>query len=109
MLNRRIVLAARPQGAADLNCFRLETQPLDEPREGELLLRTLWMSLDPYMRGRMSDAPSYAAPVAIGGVMPAGTVARVEKSLPCEFSRGRTGVGGERLAGICGLGRHRAW
>jgi NADPH-dependent curcumin reductase CurA len=87
-MNRRIVLAARPQGAADLNCFRLETLPVAEPREGEVLLRTLWMSLDPYMRGRMSDAPSYVAPVAIGGVMPAGSVARVEKSLNANFRVG---------------------
>jgi len=80
-MNRCIVLAARPKGAADLNCFRLETLPIGAPREGEILLRTLWLSLDPYMRGRMSDAPSYVAPVPIGGVMPAGTVACVEKSL----------------------------
>ena len=88
MMNRRIVLAARPQGAAELNCFRLETLPLAEPREGEMLLRTLWLSLDPYMRGRMSDAPSYVPPVAIGGLMPAGTVARVEKSLNANFRVG---------------------
>jgi NADPH-dependent curcumin reductase len=87
-MNRRIVLAARPQGAAELNCFRLETLPIVAPREGEILLRTLWLSLDPYMRGRMSDAPSYVAPVAIGGVMPAGTVARVEKSLNTNFRAG---------------------
>ena len=87
-MNRRIVLATRPQGAANLNCFRLESSPIVEPREGELLLRTLWLSLDPYMRGRMSDAPSYVAPVAIGGVMPAGTVACVEKSLNTKFRVG---------------------
>ncbi len=87
-LNRRIVLAARPRGAADLNCFRLETLPIGAPREGEILLRTLWLSLDPYMRGRMSDAPSYVAPVPIGGIMPAGTVARVEKSLNANFRVG---------------------
>ncbi|MGO9039830.1 MAG: NADP-dependent oxidoreductase [Steroidobacteraceae bacterium] len=87
-MNRRIVLAARPRGAADLNCFRLETLPIGAPREGEVLLRTLWISLDPYMRGRMSDAPSYVAPVPIGGIMPAGTVARVEKSLNANFRAG---------------------
>lgn len=87
-MNRRIVLAARPQGAADLNCFRLETLPIGAPRDGEILLRTLWLSLDPYMRGRMSEAASYVAPIAIGGVMPAGTVARVEKSLNTNFRVG---------------------
>src|SRR5271165_3521954 len=87
-LNRRIVLAARPQGAADLSCFRLEAVPIEVPRESEVLLRTLWLSLDPYMRGRMSDAPSYAAPVAIGEVMTGGTVARVERSLSAAYSAG---------------------
>ena len=87
-INRRIVLAARPRGAADASCFRLEEVPVGEPRVGEVLLRTVWLSLDPYMRGRMSDAPSYAAPVAIGGVMTAGTVARVEKSSNTNFRVG---------------------
>jgi NADPH-dependent curcumin reductase len=86
--NRRIVLAARPEGAADLHCFRLETVPIGEPRNGEVLLRTLWLSLDPYMRGRMSDAPSYASPVAVGGVMTGGAVARVEKSLNPNYHEG---------------------
>ena len=86
--NRRIVLAARPQGAAGLDCFRLETAPLEAPRDGEVLLRTLWLSLDPYMRGRMSDAPSYAPPVAVGDVMCAETVARVERSRSPSYSEG---------------------
>jgi len=88
MLNRRIVLAARPQGKAELNSFRLEHVPIPELRPGEILLRTLWLSLDPYMRGRMSDAPSYAAPVAVGAVMVGGTVARVEQSLNPEYHVG---------------------
>jgi NADPH-dependent curcumin reductase CurA len=87
-MNRRVVLAARPKATADLSCFRLETVPIDAPREGEVLLRTVWLSLDPYMRGRMSDAASYAAPVAIGGVMTAMTVARVEKSLNDKYQPG---------------------
>lgn len=80
LINRRVVLASRPEKAATLDCFRLESQPVEEVREGELLLRTVWLSLDPYMRGRMSAAPSYAPPVAIGAVMTAETVARVEQS-----------------------------
>jgi NADPH-dependent curcumin reductase CurA len=75
--NRRIVLAARPRGTANLACFRLESVPLAAPREGELLLRTVYLSLDPYMRGRMSDAPSYAPPVAAGAVMIGQTVSVV--------------------------------
>jgi len=86
--NRRIVLAERPKGAADLNSFRLETVSLDPPREGEVLLRTEWLSLDPYMRGRMSDAPSYAAPVALGAVMLAETVARIERSRHPNYREG---------------------
>ena len=66
---RRIVLARRPHGAPVPDDFRLEEGPVPEPREGEALVRTVWLSLDPYMRGRMSDAPSYAAPVDVGAVM----------------------------------------
>ena len=86
--NRRIVLAARPKAVADLGCFRLETVRIDAPREGEVLLRTEWLSLDPYMRGRMSDAPSYAAPVAVGEAMLGETVARVDQSLNPNFRAG---------------------
>jgi NADPH-dependent curcumin reductase CurA len=78
--SRRIVLAKRPATTVDPPCFRLESVPLEAPREGELLLRTLWLSLDPYMRGRMSAAPSYADPVAVGGVMPGQTVSEVQIS-----------------------------
>jgi hypothetical protein len=77
---RRIVLASRPAGEPTAENFRLEEFPLPVPREGEILLRTLWLSLDPYMRGRMSDAPSYAAPVAVGEVMEGGAVSEVVAS-----------------------------
>jgi NADPH-dependent curcumin reductase len=88
LINRQIVLARRPDKVATIECFRLETQRVRELREGELLLRTEWLSLDPYMRGRMSDAPSYASPVAIGQVMTGETVARVERSLHPSFQQG---------------------
>ena len=78
--NRRIVLASRPVGAPIAANFRIEKLAVPNIKEGQLLLRTLYLSLDPYMRGRMSDAPSYAAPVAIDGVMEGGTVSRVESS-----------------------------
>ena len=58
------------------------------PGEGEVLLRTIWLSLDPYMRGRMSDGPSYAAPVPIGGVMEGGTVSEVIASNNPGFAKG---------------------
>jgi NADPH-dependent curcumin reductase len=86
--NRRIVLASRPKAVADLGCFRLETAHVGAPRDGEVLLRTEWLSLDPYMRGRMSDAPSYAPPVAVGEVMLGATVARVDQSLNPNFRVG---------------------
>jgi NADPH-dependent curcumin reductase CurA len=86
--NRRIVLAARPEGVPDESHFRLETVEAPVPAEGELLLRTLYLSLDPYMRGRMSDAPSYAKPVEIGHVMQAGTVSKVVESKSPVFAPG---------------------
>jgi NADPH-dependent curcumin reductase CurA len=80
MINRRIVLAQRPRGAPTPADFRLEEAPVPQPREGEVLLRTLWLSLDPYMRGRMNEGPSYAAPVEVGAAMGGETVSRVEES-----------------------------
>ena len=79
-MNRRVVLASRPAGAPVASNFRIETATVPAPAEGQILLRTVYLSLDPYMRGRMSDAPSYAPPVGIGEVMVAGTVSRVEAS-----------------------------
>ncbi len=78
--NRRIVLASRPDGAPTASNFRLETEAVPVPADGQVLLRTVYLSLDPYMRGRMSDAPSYAPPVEVGGLMVALTVSRVEQS-----------------------------
>jgi NADPH-dependent curcumin reductase CurA len=78
--NRRIVLNARPRRAPTPEDFRVESDPVPEPVPGQILLRTLYLSLDPYMRGRMSDSPAYAAPVAIGEVMVGGTVSPVEVS-----------------------------
>ena len=79
-LNRRIVLARRPQGMPVAEDFRLEQAPVPAPAPGQVLLRTRFLSLDPYMRGRMSDAPSYAPPVALGAPMTAQTVSVVEAS-----------------------------
>jgi NADPH-dependent curcumin reductase CurA len=88
--NRRIVLAARPKAAADLGCFRLETVPISAPRDGEVLLRTEWLSLDPYMRGRMNDSRSYAAKVEIGQVMGGEAVGEVVQSKNPQFKPGDT-------------------
>lgn len=86
--NRQLILAQRPKGAPDANTLRLIESPLPVPASGQMLLRTEYLSLDPYMRGRMSDAPSYAAPVEIGGVMVGGTVARVVTSNVEGFAAG---------------------
>ena len=87
---RRIVLAARPHGEPKESDFRLESVPLPEPGPGEVLLRTLWLSLDPYMRGRMSDAKSYARPVGLGEVMTAEAVSEVVRSDDPAFKPGET-------------------
>ncbi len=86
--NRRFLLASRPHGEPTAANFRLDTVPVPQPGAGQLLLRTVYLSLDPYMRGRMSDAPSYAPPVEIGQVMVSGTVSRVEASHHPDFSVG---------------------
>jgi NADPH-dependent curcumin reductase CurA len=93
---RRIVLASRPGAEPAPENFRIEEYRIPLPGPGEVLLHTQYLSLDPYMRGRMSDAPSYAAPVPIGGVMEGGTVSRViasnnEKFAPGDIVLGHTG------------------
>ena len=68
VINQRIVLAKWPVGEPKHSDFRIEQVELNELKQGEILLKTIYLSLDPYMRGRMSDAPSYTAPVEIGEV-----------------------------------------
>src|SRR5271155_3816857 len=86
--NRQIVLAARPHGEPKESNFKLVETPVPEPGPGQLLLRTLYLSLDPYMRGRMSAGPSYVAATEIGDVMAGGTVCRVEASQNKNFGVG---------------------
>src|SRR4051795_4480273 len=85
---KRIVLAARPAGEPKPSDFRLEECAVPVPGAGEVLLRTIWLSLDPYMRGRMSDGPSYATPVPLNGVMEGGTVSEVMASNNPGFAKG---------------------
>src|ERR1700745_308334 len=85
---KRIVLASRPVGEPKPSDFRVEEYPVPAPGEAQVLLRTIWLSLDPYMRGRMSDAASYAAPVQIGEVMEGGTVSEVIASNNTAFAKG---------------------
>ncbi|MHA1154369.1 MAG: NADP-dependent oxidoreductase [Alphaproteobacteria bacterium] len=78
--NRRIVMAARPEGAPQEGDFRLEEAAIAEPGAGEILCRTLYLSLDPYMRGRMNAAKSYAPRVEVGELMVGGAVSEVLRS-----------------------------
>jgi NADPH-dependent curcumin reductase CurA len=92
-VNRRMVLAARPQGRPAAEHFRLEEAPVPEPGPGQMLCRTIYLSLDPYMRGRMNDAPSYTKPVEVGEVMVGGIVGRVVRSNLQGFAPGDFAVG----------------
>lgn len=79
-INRQIVLNERPKGEPDANTLRMTTTEVPVPGANEMLVRTVYLSLDPYMRGRMNDAKSYAEPVSIGGVITAQVVAQVVSS-----------------------------
>jgi NADPH-dependent curcumin reductase CurA len=87
-VNRRITLAARPDGYPTEANFKLVEDKVPSPGPGQVLVRALYLSLDPYMRGRMSDARSYAAPVPVGGVMEGGIVGRVIASENAKFKVG---------------------
>ncbi len=85
---KRIVLARRPQGEPVLDDFRLEEDAVPACPEGGILVRVLWQSLDPYMRGRMDESKSYAKAVPVGGTMEAGCVAEVVESRNDRFRPG---------------------
>lgn len=86
--NTRIVMKSRPEGMVSEENFTVETVPVTEPADNEMLLRTLWLSLDPYMRGRMSDRKSYAKPLDIGDVITGGVVCQVAKSNIADYPVG---------------------
>ena len=88
IVNQRVVLKSRPIGAPTIGDFAIEQVPAPIPGAGQVLLRTEFLSLDPYMRGRMSDVASYAAAVPLGGVMEGGTISRVEASQNRDFAIG---------------------
>jgi NADPH-dependent curcumin reductase CurA len=95
-VNRQILLTARPDGLPKPSDFRLVESAVPEPGEGEMLLRTLYLSLDPYMRGRMRAEKSYAPPVSLDEVMVGGVVAQVTASRHPDYDvgdivEGRTG------------------
>src|SRR6266851_1533124 len=88
MENRRVVLASRPEGAVSEDNFRIESAPLPKCGEGEVLVRHLWLSLDPYMRGRMSDAKSYVKGVELGATMVGQTAGEVLESKNDKMEKG---------------------
>ena len=88
MENQRIVLASRPEGWVTPQNFRLEKAPLPRPADGEVLVKNLWLSLDPYMRGRISAAKSYVKGVDIGEVMVGQTVGEVMESKHPNLKKG---------------------
>ena len=88
MQNRRVLLARRPAGWVSEENFRIEDAALPSPAEGEVLVKNLWLSLDPYMRGRMSDAKSYVKGVELGEVMVGQTVGEVVESKNPRLQKG---------------------
>lgn len=118
--NRRWVLASRPHGAPVAENFRREEDDIATPGENQVLVRNVYLSLDPYMRGRMSDEPSYAPPVKIGEVMCGGTVGRVVSSQHPDFHEGDWVLGysgwqdydiasGESLVKLADNPEHPSW
>src|SRR5205814_3492970 len=87
-MNRQILLKSRPAGMPTPENFEAVEAPMPAPGDAGVVRRTLYLSLDPYMRGRMSDAPSYAVPVDVGGVMCGHTVSEVVESRHPKFKAG---------------------
>ena len=92
-VNRQVLLKSRPDGAPGLDNFEFVQRPVAEPGDGEVLMRNRYLSLDPYMRGRMSAAKSYARPVEIGDPMVGGTVGEIVASRNAKFAAGDTVLG----------------
>lgn len=88
MSNRRIRLASRPHGEPVAENFQHDSAPVGSPGDGEVLLRTKYLSLDPYMRGRLSAAKSYAQPIEVGEVIVGATVSEVLESNAAGFATG---------------------
>lgn len=88
LVSREIRLKARPQGMPKPGDFELASKPVAQPGEGEVLVRNIWMSVDPYMRGRMMDRESYVPPFQIGEALQGGAIGQVIESKSPKFARG---------------------
>ena len=107
-MNHQIRLKSRPTGEPTAANFERAAVPVPQAGDGDVLRRTIYLSLDPYMRGRMSDAPSYATSVEIGDVMGGHTVSEVVESRNPDFQKGRLRHRLRRLAGLRRLAREGA-
>ncbi|MDB5412662.1 MAG: Alcohol dehydrogenase zinc-binding domain protein [Rubritepida sp.] len=99
--NLQVLLKRRPQGAPVQEDFEMAERPVPLPGRGQVLVRNRFLSLDPYMRGRMSDAKSYAKPVDLGGVMEGATVGEVVASDDPGFAPGDSVMGGNGWQRYC--------
>ena len=87
-INKKWLLKKRPKGMPDDSCWKLEESPIKELEDNQILIKVMWLSIDPYMRGRMNDMKSYADPVALGEVMTGESVGQVIQSRSDKFQIG---------------------
>ncbi len=106
-LNHKFELAARPVGMPKRTDWNYKEEPVRDPGEGEFLVKILYISLDPAMRGWMNEGKSYIAPVGIGEVMRAGALGRVTASKNPKFAVGDHVYGGFRRSRVRHIERHR--
>ena len=95
-MNRRMLLVSRPQGAMTADNFQLVATPLEPLADGQFRVRNHWLSIDPYMRGRMNETKSYAAPQPLGEVMIGATAGEVVESRNTRFAVG------DKVTGVFG-------
>lgn len=101
-INEKILLANRPQGMPDQSTFSMQEEPLPVPQAGEALVRTLYLSVDPYIRGRLSETKSYAEPYQVGEVIKSGAIGQVMESTDPKYQPG------DIVAGTWGWQRYAA-
>ncbi|QCT01197.1 oxidoreductase, zinc-binding dehydrogenase family protein [Paenibacillus algicola] len=101
-VNEKIILTNRPEGMPTAEDFSIQEEQLPVPQAGEVLVRTLYVSVDPYMRGRMSSAKSYAAPYELGDVIKGGSIGQIMESTDPEWKQG------DIVAGLWGWQRYAA-
>ena len=109
VVNRRWLLASYPEGMPAPDNWVMDTQPVPDPGPGQILVKAKWLSVDPYMRGRMSPASNYAKGVALGEVMQGGGVGEVVASKSDVEGRRHRRIHELRLAGMVGPDARHRW